>query len=60
MPCGEKVRGFPEALEEDFVLAEEIQGGLRTGANETLRFGRYEDALTAWHRRLEERLAVLP
>ena len=61
----ERVRGFLEAnhdftvktLEEDFVLAEEIQAGLRTGANEVLRFGRFEDALTAWHRRLDERLA---
>lgn len=61
---GDRVRGFLEAnhrftvktLEEDFALAEEIQAGLRTGANEVLRFGRFEDALTAWHARLKVRL----
>lgn len=47
-----------KTLEEDFALAEEIQRGLATGANDTLRFGRYEDALTAWHQRLDERLAA--
>ena len=37
--------------------ATEIQRGLGTGANEVLRFGRFEDALTEWHRRLDARLA---
>ena len=61
---GERVRAFLErnhrftleTLSEDFVLAEEIQRGLGTGANEVLRFGRFEDALAAWHRRLDARL----
>ena len=43
-------------LEEDFVLAEQIQRGLQTGANTHFRFATFEGALTAWHRRLEERL----
>ena len=47
-----------QTLEEDFELAAEIQRGLATGANEVLRFGRFEDALTAWHARLERRLAA--
>ena len=63
---GEKVRAFLEAnhaftvrtLEEDFVLAEQIHRGLDCGANETLRFARFEDALTAWHARLDARLAA--
>lgn len=45
-----------ETLMEDFELAEQIQAGLASGANEILRFGRYEDALTAWHHALDERL----
>jgi len=37
------------ALDEDFRLAEQIQRGLATGANETFRFARYEAALVAVH-----------
>lgn len=44
-------------LDEDFELAARIQAGLHTGANERLRFGRFEGALSQWHRRLEARLA---
>ena len=62
--AGARVRGFLDAnhqftvttLNEDFVLAEQIQGGLSSGANSTLRLGRFEHALTAWHERLDERL----
>lgn len=62
--CGEKVGAFLAAnhaftlktLDEDFVIAEQIQRGMRSGANELFRFARFEGALGQWHRRLEERL----
>lgn len=46
-------------LNEDFVLAEQIQRGMATGANEHFRFARFEGALTEWHLRLDERLSRL-
>lgn len=45
-----------KTLDEDFEIAEQIQRGMRTGANEHFRFARFEGALTQWHRRLNERL----
>ncbi len=61
----DRARGFWRAnheftrktLDEDFVLAEQIQRGMHTGANDVYRFGRFEGALRAWHDRLEARLA---
>lgn len=61
----DKARGYWTAnhaltnttLDEDFVLGEQIQRGLSTGANEAFRFARFEGALTAWHGILEARLA---
>lgn len=41
-------------LEEDFVLAESIQKGLSSGANQELIFGRFEHLLDRFHRQLEE------
>ncbi|MBT8466844.1 MAG: Rieske 2Fe-2S domain-containing protein [Myxococcales bacterium] len=60
----EKAKGFLAAnsaftrktLEEDFEIAEQIQSGMRTGANEHFRFASFEGALTQWHRRLNEKL----
>jgi len=60
----EKARAFLVAnhaftrktLDEDFVIAEQIQRGMRSGANELFRFARFEGALSQWHRRLEQRL----
>ena len=40
-------------LDEDFHLAEGIQRGLASGANATLRFGRFEHGLTRFHEYLE-------
>jgi len=40
-------------LDEDFVIGEQIQRGLRTGANTHFRFGRFEGALTDWRRQLD-------
>ena len=45
-------------LTEDFELAEQIQAGIKTGANEYFRFGRFEGALTRWHRRIDQMLAA--
>jgi len=45
-------------LDEDFVLAEQIQRGIATGANTHFRFATFEGALTAWHRQLNERLGA--
>ncbi|MEM9458856.1 MAG: SRPBCC family protein [Myxococcota bacterium] len=61
---GERARAFLQrnhaltcaTLAEDFVLAEQIQAGLHTGANEHFRLGRFEGALRQWHRRLDARL----
>ena len=44
-------------LEEDFVLGEQIQRGIATGANTHFRFGGYEGALTDFRRHLEAELA---
>ncbi|HET6415555.1 MAG TPA: SRPBCC family protein [Polyangiales bacterium] len=46
-----------KTLDEDFVIAEQIQRGMPSGANEFFRFARFEAALSQWHRRLDERLA---
>ncbi len=61
---GDKARAFLQGnhdftvrtLDEDFELAEQIQAGLASGANAQFRFGRFEGALTQWHRRLRARL----
>ena len=42
-----------ETLNEDFLIAERIQAGLGSGANERLTFGRYEGALDAFNRCVE-------
>lgn len=60
----DKVKSFLQAnhvftkktLDEDFELAEQIQRGMHSGANEHFRFARFEGALTEWHRRLDEKL----
>jgi phenylpropionate dioxygenase-like ring-hydroxylating dioxygenase large terminal subunit len=44
------------AIEEDFAMGESIQRGIRSGANESLTFGRFEHALTHFHRNVEEAL----
>ena len=40
-------------LDEDFLLGEQIQRGIRSGANTHFRFARFEDALTDWRRTIE-------
>jgi phenylpropionate dioxygenase-like ring-hydroxylating dioxygenase large terminal subunit len=43
-------------LNEDFELAEQIQRGVESGANEVFRFGRFEGALSRWHEMLDAKL----
>ena len=45
------------AIEEDFAMGETIQRGLRSGANETLNFGRFEQTLTWFHESVSEAVA---
>jgi len=47
-------------LEEDFVIAEQIQRGLSTGANTHLRFAGFERALREFHEGLERELRAAP
>ncbi|MBT8470439.1 MAG: hypothetical protein KJN97_16965, partial [Deltaproteobacteria bacterium] len=49
-----------KTLEEDFEIAEQIQRGIQTGANEYFRFANFEGALTHWHERLNEQLGRAP
>ncbi|MEM1091855.1 MAG: SRPBCC family protein [Pseudomonadota bacterium] len=44
-------------LNEDFDLAESIQSGLTSGANDRLRFGRYEGALNVFNDNVESCLS---
>ncbi|MDE0384622.1 MAG: Rieske 2Fe-2S domain-containing protein [Defluviicoccus sp.] len=45
-----------ETLAEDFAIGESIQGGLDSGANAELRFGRFEGALDRFNRIVESEL----
>ncbi len=46
-----------KTLDEDFVIGEQIQAGMATGANTTFRFGLFEGALGRWHEMLREEVA---
>ena len=43
-------------LDEDFSIGENIQAGLKSGANEVLTFGRFEGALAAFNENVNTRL----
>ena len=43
-------------LDEDFSIGENIQAGLKTGANEQLIFDRFEGALAAFNQNVNSRL----
>ena len=45
-----------ETLSEDFAIGESIQGGLLSGANAELRFGRFEGALDRFNRIVEREI----
>ncbi len=48
-----------KTLEEDFGIAEQIQRGAQTGANEHYRFARFELALSRWHSMFDAKLAEI-
>ena len=66
-PASEKARAHWEAnvalyrrtLAEDYALAESIQAGLASGANEALSFGTFEFSAPRFHAQLQQRLAAL-
>lgn len=47
-------------LDEDFVIGESIQASLASGANTDMLFGRFEGALDAYNRVVEDRLSTMP
>ena len=65
-PDGEKARAYwgrnmdliRAALAEDFAIAEGVQRGFRSGANQELVFGRYEKGLIFFHAAIEEALGT--
>ena len=66
-PASEKAAAHWEAnvalyrrtLAEDYALAESIQAGLDSGANEALSFGSFEFSAPRFHAQLREQLAAL-
>ena len=40
---------LPDAIDEDFVVGEGMQRGYRSGAQENLTYGRYEQAIGYFH-----------
>lgn len=51
------VQLYRDTLGEDYVQMESIQAGLESGANHSLRFGRWEFALARFHEQLEAQLS---
>lgn len=47
---------FDLTLAEDFAMSEEVQRGLRSGANESMLFGRHEHGAADVHRAIDEAL----
>ncbi len=47
-----------KTLDEDFTLAEQIQRGIASGANDRFRFAGFEGALTRWHQQLDSKLTA--
>ncbi len=54
------VKLYRDTLGEDYALMESIQAGLDSGANESLRFGRFEFALARFNEQLDAELAAIP
>ena len=53
------VQIYRAALDEDYAQMESIQAGLASGANESLRFGRFEFALARFNTQLDAELATV-
>jgi phenylpropionate dioxygenase-like ring-hydroxylating dioxygenase large terminal subunit len=51
------VKLYRDTLGEDYAQMESIQAGLASGANESLRFGRYEFALGRFNEQLDREMA---
>lgn len=51
---------FCAAIDEDYQMGESIQRGLAAGANRSLRFGRFEQALGYFHDAVERALDTAP
>lgn len=51
---------YRRTLAEDYELAETIQAGLATGANEALTFGTFEYSALRFHSQLQQQLAAMP
>lgn len=51
---------YRRTLAEDYELAESIQTGLATGANESLTFGTFEYSALRFHSQLQQQLAAMP
>ena len=47
---------FDLTLAEDFAMSEEVQRGLRSGANESMLFGRHEHGAADVHRAIDDAL----
>lgn len=66
-PPTDKAKGYWQAnvdlyrrtLAEDYALAESIQAGLASGANEALTFGTFEFSAPRFHTQLQQELAAL-
>lgn len=54
------VKLYRDTFTEDYAQFEAIQAGLATGANEALRFGRFESALARFNEQLDAQLATVP
>jgi hypothetical protein len=50
---------YRRTLAEDYELAESIQTGLATGANEALTFGTFEYSALRFHSQLQQQLAAM-
>jgi phenylpropionate dioxygenase-like ring-hydroxylating dioxygenase large terminal subunit len=50
---------YRRTLAEDYELAESIQAGLATGANEALTFGTFEYSALRFHSQLQQQLAAM-
>lgn len=51
---------YRRTLAEDYVLAESIQSGLASGANEVLTFGTFEFSAPRFHAQLQQEMAAMP
>lgn len=51
---------YRRTLAEDYALAESIQAGLASGANDALSFGTFEYSAPRFHAQLAQQVAAMP